>query len=138
MLEPRRLACREGRGQVVIGTRSAIFMPLDNLGLIIVDEEHDLSYKQQDGLRYSARDLALVRGQAAGVPVVLGSATPSLESLHNVTLGRFHRAELSERAGDAKPPSLHLVDVRAQRLNGALSETVVDAAAAAFGRENRC
>lgn len=128
------LACREGRGQVVIGTRSAIFMPLDNLGLIIVDEEHDLSYKQQDGLRYSARDLALVRGQAAGVPVVLGSATPSLESLHNVTLGRFHRAELSERAGDAKPPSLHLVDVRAQRLNGALSETVVDAAAAAFGR----
>ena len=128
------LACREGRGQVVIGTRSAIFMPLANLGLIIVDEEHDLSYKQQDGLRYSARDLALVRGQAAGVPVVLGSATPSLESLYNVSLGRFRRAELSKRAGDAKPPSLHLVDVRAQKLNGALSETVVDAAGAAFGR----
>ncbi len=77
------LAARSGHADIIIGTRSALFTPLKKLGLIIIDEEHDASYKQQEGLRYHARDLALVRARAAHVPIVLGSATPCLESLHN-------------------------------------------------------
>ncbi len=82
-------AAASGRAPVVIGTRSAVFTPMPALGLVVVDEEHDASYKQQDGFRYSARDLAVVRAQRAGVPVVLGSATPSLETLANAAAGRY-------------------------------------------------
>src|SRR5690606_11752693 len=78
-----------GRARVLVGTRSAVFCPLPEAGLLVVDEEHDGSYKQQDGVRYHARDLALVRGSKLGVPVLLGSATPSLESLHNALSGRY-------------------------------------------------
>ena len=97
-----------GAARIVIGTRSAVFTPhARTCALIIVDEEHDSSYKQQDGgFRYSARDLALMRGQMAEVPVVLGSATPSLESLRNVQLGRLTLLQLPERAGSAVPPRL--------------------------------
>ena len=106
-------AARAGTAPVVIGTRSAVFAPLARPGLIVVDEEHDPSYKQQDGFRYSARDLALARAQRHGIPVVLGSATPSLESLERVRSGKARRLELPTRAAGARPPVLRLVDLRA-------------------------
>jgi primosomal protein N' (replication factor Y) len=107
-----------GAARIVIGTRSAVFTPIPGLRLIIVDEEHDSSYKQQDGgFRYSARDLALMRGQLQKLPVVLGSATPSLESLRNVQPGRLTLLRLPERAGSALPPKLSLIDLRAQAVH---------------------
>jgi primosomal protein N' (replication factor Y) len=105
-------AAGSGAAPVVIGTRSAIFAPLAKPGLIVVDEEHDASYKQQEGFRYSARDLALVRAQRLGVPVVLGSATPSLESLGRIQQGRGVLLGLPTRTAGARPPQMHLVDLR--------------------------
>ena len=121
------LAAARGETCVVLGTRSAIFVPLPKAGLIVVDEEHDASYKQQDGLRYSARDLAQVRGKALDVPVVLGSATPSLESLANVESGRYRALHLSSRPGAARLPEFRFIDLRGKRLNGGLSEELVKA-----------
>ncbi|WP_068873680.1 replication restart helicase PriA, partial [Xanthomonas translucens] len=92
-------AAWRGEARVVVGTRSAVFVPLPQAGLIVIDEEHDGSYKQQDGIRYHARDFALVRGKALDVPVLLGSATPSLESLHNAASGRYAHLRLTRRAG---------------------------------------
>src|SRR5690606_30417236 len=106
--------------RVVVGTRSAAFVPLPEAGLIVVDEEHDGSYKQQDGIRYHARDLALVRGKALGVPVVLGSATPSLETLQKAHRGRYAHLRLHERAGDARPPRVRVLDVRKRPLQAGL------------------
>jgi primosomal protein N' (replication factor Y) len=121
-------AAASGAACIVIGTRSAVFAPVPKLALIIVDEEHDSSYKQQDGgFRYSARDLALLRGQLQKVPVVLGSATPSFESLRNVALGRLAHLSLPERAGSAEPPKLALVDMRAQAVNKGLAAQVLQA-----------
>lgn len=108
------LKCRAGDIDVLIGTRSAIFTPFADLGIIIVDEEHDSSYKQQDGLRYSARDIATKRAHALQIPVVLGSATPSLESLHNINRARYQHLLLKDRAGGASLPSYHLIDMRGQ------------------------
>ncbi len=115
------LAARAGEVPLVLGTRSAIFTPLPRLGLIVVDEEHDASFKQQEGLRYSARDVAVVRAHRAGVPILLGSATPSLESLHNSATGRYHHLRLSQRPGAARPPTLGLIDLRRQPLDEGLS-----------------
>ena len=112
---------RTGAAPVVIGTRSAIFTPLLRPGLIVVDEEHDASLKQQDGFRYSARDLAVWRARQLGIPVVLGSATPSLESLLNVEQQRYQQLDLPERTGVARPPGFKLIDVREQRLEDGLS-----------------
>jgi primosomal protein N' (replication factor Y) (superfamily II helicase) len=106
-------AARDGAAPIVIGTRSAIFAPVQRLQLIIVDEEHDTSYKQQEGFRYSARDLAMVRAQRLNIPVVLGSATPSLESLARVQRQSDDLLLLPQRAGNAREPSLHLIDLRA-------------------------
>jgi primosomal protein N' (replication factor Y) len=106
------LAAASGRAPIVLGTRSAVFTPLRDLGLIVVDEEHDPSYKQQDGFRYHARDVAIVRAQRAKVPIVLGSATPSFESLHNARSGRYALLQLPERAGAAALPTVHLLDMR--------------------------
>ena len=104
----------EGRASIVIGTRSAVFSPLARPGLIVVDEEHDASFKQQEGFRYSARDLAIVRAQRLGIPVVLGSATPSLESLHRAQRQPQWVSRLPERAAaNAKPPRMALIDLRA-------------------------
>lgn len=103
---------RAGAAGIILGTRSAIFTPLANPGAIIVDEEHDASYKQQDGFRYSARDLAVLRGQLEKVPVLLGSATPSLESLHNVETGKYRHALLTSRPPGTASESYELVDTR--------------------------
>jgi len=119
-------AAQAGTACVVIGTRLAVFTPLPALGLVIVDEEHDASFKQQDGLRYSARDLALLRAKSRGVPVLLGSATPSLESYANAQAGRYRLLELRERA-DARPPHIRCVDTRRMRLQHGLSATLLDA-----------
>jgi primosomal protein N' (replication factor Y) len=110
---------------LVVGTRSAVFVPLPRLGLILVDEEHDLSFKQQDGFRYSARDLAVRRAQQADCPVVLGSATPSLETMHNARSGRYGLLELPKRAGSALPPELVTLDIRAQPLRAGLSPVLM-------------
>jgi primosomal protein N' (replication factor Y) len=117
-----------GEARLVIGTRSAIFAPVPALGLILVDEEHDASFKQQEGgFRYSARDLALARAHGLGIPVVLGSATPSLETLHNAATGRMTRLSLPERAADARPPRLRLIDLRDERVHAGLATTSVTA-----------
>jgi primosomal protein N' (replication factor Y) len=125
-------AAWRGEARVLVGTRSAVFTPLPEAGLIVVDEEHDASYKQQDGLRYHARDFALVRGRALDVPVLLGSATPSLESLHNARSGRYAHLRLARRAGDAQPPSVRVFDVRKRRLEAGLSQALLDAVRAAL------
>ncbi len=123
-------AAWRGEARVVVGTRSAIFTPLPDAGLVVVDEEHDTSYKQFDGIRYHARDFALVRGKTLGVPVVLGSATPSLETLHNAHAGRYGHLRLTHRAGVAKPPSVRVLDVRKRPLKAGLSPEMLDAVAA--------
>lgn len=115
------LAARDGEADIVIGTRSALFTPLKNPGLIIIDEEHDASYKQQEGLRYHARDLALVRARLEKVPILLGSATPSLESLHNAASGRYGLLRLTQRAGGAQAPKFQRLDVKSLPLDAGLS-----------------
>ncbi|HEV7272046.1 primosomal protein N' [Pseudoxanthomonas sp.] len=118
-------ACLRGEARVIVGTRSAVFTPLPEAGLIVVDEEHDGSYKQQDGIRYHARDFALVRGKALDVPVVLGSATPSLETLHNARSGRYAHLRLSRRAGEAQPPAVRVLDMRKRpQQAGLLADTL--------------
>jgi len=107
------LAAARGEAGIVLGTRLAVLAPMPKLALIVVDEEHDASFKQQEGLRYSARDAAVYRAKLAGCPVVLGTATPSLETWHNSTLGRYERLELPERASPgARLPAVKTVDVR--------------------------
>jgi primosomal protein N' (replication factor Y) len=115
-------AARSGAARLVVGTRSAIFTPLKNPGLIIVDEEHDPSFKQQEGLRYSARDLAIVRAKHLDVPVVLGSATPTLEMLYHCNAGHYQHLELPRRAGGAQPPRLQLVDTIRSPTTDGISE----------------
>lgn len=119
-------AMANGTGRVLIGTRSAVFACLPEAGLIIVDEEHDASYKQQDGFHYHARDVAVVRAKSLNVPIILGSATPSLESLHNVENGRYQSHHLGKRAGAALPPSVKLVDVRKRKLKHGLGQELLD------------
>jgi primosomal protein N' (replication factor Y) (superfamily II helicase) len=127
-------ALSRGEADVLVGTRSAVFCPLPRPGLIVIDEEHDGSYKQQDGVRYSARDFALVRGKALGVPVLLGSATPSLESLAAVQAGRYRHLRLTERAAGASAPAVRVVDVRRRTLQAGLSDELRDAVAACLAR----
>lgn len=119
------LQARAGSAAIIIGTRSAIFTPLRNPGLIIVDEEHDSSFKQQDGFRYSARDLAVMRGQREQVPVLLGTATPSLESLHNALQGRFTHLRLQRRAGDSVPAAMQVIDINNADPQTAFSESAL-------------
>ncbi|MFZ5607545.1 MAG: primosomal protein N' [Pseudomonadota bacterium] len=126
------MAALRGQARVVVGTRSAVFTPLPHAGLIVVDEEHDASYKQFDGIRYHARDFAIVRARALGVPIVLGSATPALETLHNARSGRFSVLRLPRRAGLAQPPSVRVVDVRKRPLQAGLSEQALEAIASAL------
>jgi primosomal protein N' (replication factor Y) len=121
-------AAESGQASLLIGTRLAVFTPLPRLGLIVVDEEHDASLKQQEGLRYSARDLAVLRAKHRQVPVVLGSATPSLESYAKALAGRYRLTQLSGRA-NSPLPSIRCVDTRGLRLRDGLSSELIDALA---------
>jgi len=115
-------ALRSGDRSIAVGARSALFAPLERIGAVVVDEEHDGSYKQSEAPRYHARDLAVVRARAHGAVCVLGSATPSLESWHNVRSGKFLRSELPERVGGGRLPDVHVVDLRKERKRKAARE----------------
>lgn len=114
-----------GHSAILLGTRSAVFTPMQRPGLLILDEEHDSSFKQQEGFRFSARDLAIKRAQALDIPVILGSATPSLESIHNANLGRYQHLKLPIRTGSARLPSILLLDIRKQALAGGLAAGLI-------------
>jgi len=120
-------AARSGAASVLIGTRSAVYSPMPRLGMIIVDEEHDVSFKQQDGFRYHARDVAIKRASLEGVPVVLGSATPALESIHNADEGRYRLLPLPERAGTARSPRVAVLDLRNLKCNEGVSPPLMEA-----------
>jgi primosomal protein N' (replication factor Y) (superfamily II helicase) len=122
------LAAHQGKARIILGTRLAILASLPQLKLIVIDEEHDPSYKQQEGLRYSARDLAVWRAHQLGIPIVLGSATPSLESWHHASSGRYRKLELRERAvRDAVLPTVKLVDLERDRPKDGLSAALLAA-----------
>ncbi|BBL73082.1 primosomal protein N' [Methylomagnum ishizawai] len=131
------LAMQRGEAAILLGTRSAVFMPMRAPGLIVLDEEHDASFKQHDGFRFSARDVAVMRAHLLKIPVVLGSATPSLESLHNVRQGRYQRLHLPERAGGAAPPLFRLLDIRGQRLVEGLSSQLLSEIGQTLGRREQ-
>ncbi len=115
-----------GRARVLVGTRSSVFTPMPDLGLIILDEEHDGSYKQQDGFRYNARDLAVVRARNENCRIVLGSATPSLETLNNINEQRYHVSYLRQRANARPAPSLQLINLCNQKIQEGLSATLIE------------
>jgi primosomal protein N' (replication factor Y) len=130
-------AARSGRARLVIGTRSALFTPMPELGLIVLDEEHDASFKQQDGFRYSARDIAVKRAAELDIPIVLGSATPSLESLNNAVVGRYIRHRLRQRATQAALPRWRVIDMRqSPRVHG-LAAATMDAIAETLARQEQ-
>lgn len=131
------LEAANGSAGILISTRSGIFTPMPQLGLIIVDEEHDASYKQQDSLRYNARDLAIYRARQNHCPIVLGSATPSLESMHNARLGRYTQLHLKQRAGAALPPRMELLDIRQQALRDGLSTELTNRITRHLGQGNQ-
>lgn len=119
-------AAQSGTARIVVGTRLAVFVPMPELGVVIVDEEHDTSFKQSEGLCYSARDVAVVRARQRGIPVVLGSATPALESYYNAQRERYRLLELPERI-NATPPRVHTIDTRAARMDEGLAPPLIEA-----------
>jgi primosomal protein N' (replication factor Y) (superfamily II helicase) len=120
-------AAHSSQARIVIGTRSAVFTSLPRLSLIVVDEEHDASYKQHEGFRYSARDLAVMRARSADVPIILGSATPSLETLENAASGRYVKHLLPQRPGAAQPPRMSLIDLRRHAAEQGISTPAMQA-----------
>ena len=116
---------QESKTRIILGTRSAILAPFKNLGLIVVDEEHDISYKQQEGFRYSARDLAVMRAKNFNIPIILGSATPSLESFNQHVNNKYKYLTLKKRAGNAKLPSMHLIDLNKGHSEDGLSKLLI-------------
>lgn len=131
-------AARLGQRRIVVGTRSALFTPLPDLGLIIVDEEHDSAFKQQDGFRYNARDLAIKRGQLEQAPVVLGSATPTLETLHAATTGRYAHARLASRPDGTRPPIVESIDTRVHTPDEGLTAPLLDAMTQTLAAGHQC
>lgn len=132
------LAMHEQRAQILIGTRMAVFASLPNLQMIVVDEEHDLSYKAGDGVRYSARDLAVKRAQLLDIPIVLGSATPSLETWAHVRSQHYHLLTLSQRAvKEAELPQLVVVNPKEEKTTVGLAQTVVDAISLALEKKEQ-
>ena len=121
------LQMQQGRCRILLGTRSALFTPLPSPGLILLDEEHDSSFKQQEGFRFSARDVAIMRAKGLNIPILLGSATPSLESIENVAQGRYTRLHLSQRAGIATEPVFLILDIRNKKMQEGLSAVLLQA-----------
>jgi primosomal protein N' (replication factor Y) len=138
MTERRRLwkMAAEGEAGLVVGARSALFLPFQDLGLIVVDEEHDTSYKQEEGVLYNARDMAVLRAAVCGCAVVLASATPSLETWANVEAGKYQRLDLGSRFGAAEMPEMRAIDMRAERLPSDrwISETLAAKVSAVVAR----
>jgi len=130
-------AARSGRARLVVGTRSALFTPLPDLGLIVLDEEHDASFKQQDGFRYSARDIAVKRAAELDIPIVLGSATPSLESLNNAAAGRYARHRLRQRATQAALPGWRVIDMRQSSHKHGLASGTLEAIEDTLARDEQ-
>ncbi len=130
-------AAMTGEAKIIIGTRLASLTPFANLGAIIIDEEHDQSYKQQDGFRYSARDLSIYRAHLHGIPIILGSATPSLESLLNVSNGKYKKLTIKERAGKANPPEIKTIDLRNQTTTAGLSHSAIEALKATISKNEQ-
>lgn len=131
------LAAQRGSAAIVIGTRSAVFTPLQRLGLIIVDEEHDGSFKQQDSFRYNARDIAILRARQQNIPILLGSATPSLETLHNAKQGKYHYHQLLKRAGKSRKAAISLIDMATQQVENGLSGTLKQAISQTLARDEQ-
>src|SRR5205809_4206280 len=132
------LGAARGEAGIVLGTRLAVLAPLPKLALIVVDEEHDSSFKQQEGVRYSARDVAVYRAKLAGCPVVLGTATPSLESWYNFRQGRYERLELPQRASPgARLPVVRTVDLRTHKAEQGFTPPVLDAIASRLARREQ-
>jgi primosomal protein N' (replication factor Y) len=125
---------RSGLARLVIGTRSALFLPMPELQMIILDEEHDASFKQQDGFRYSTRDVAVKRAAGLGVPIVLGTATPSLETFGNAASGRYHWHRLRQRATGAVEPRWRVLDLIQQTMKGGISSTAMEAIGETLGK----
>ena len=119
------LKAKNGEAAIVIGTRSSLFTPFKDLGVIVIDEEHDSSYKQQEGWRYHARDLAVWRAHSEQIPIILGSATPALETLYNVRQGKYRQLKLTKRAGNARPAQQHVLDLKGQQLQAGLSPALI-------------
>lgn len=121
--------CYQGKSIIVVGTRSSLFLPFNNLGLIVIDEEHDLSFKQEDKIRYHARDLAIVKSKIEKIPIILSSATPSLETHHNIQVKKFTHLFLSSQFSGLKLPNIKLIDMKNEQLknNQWISQTIVDA-----------
>jgi primosomal protein N' (replication factor Y) len=131
------MQAKTGQARIIMGTRSAIFTPLQSPGLIILDEEHDQSYKQQEGFRYSARDLAVIRAHQENIPIILGSATPSLESLNNCDNQRYKHLVLSTRAGSAVQPDWRIVDLKAERVESGLAPSTMAAIGTALSNKQQ-
>ena len=131
------LGASRGLVDIIIGTRSSVFLPMKNLGIIVIDEEHDLSFKQTDKFRYSARDMALYRAKLEKVPVVLASATPSLETLKNTEEGKYQLLKLNQRATGASLPTFHAVDLRGKELNEGLSNELLEATKSELSNGNQ-
>ncbi len=131
------LAANTGSAQIVVGTRSAVFLPFKNLGLIVVDEEHDLSLKQQEGFLYHARDVAIYRAKQTSIPIILGSATPSFESQYNVNTGRYQKLVLSKRARRTKIPEVKLIDLRSKAVSDGLSNELLQAIEGELGQQQQ-
>ncbi len=131
------LGASRGLVDIIIGTRSSVFLPMKNLGIIVIDEEHDLSFKQTDKFRYSARDMALYRAKLEKVPVVLASATPSLETLKNTEEGKYQLLKLNKRATGASLPTFHAVDLRGKELNEGLSNELLEATKSELSNGNQ-
>ena len=131
------LAARNGDAAVIIGTRSAVWTPLKSPGIYVVDEEHDPSYKQDSGFRYSAKDIAVVRGKFDDVPVVLGSATPSLETIKNISSRKYTRQRLPSRASGAETPEIRFINLRNKPVYGAVSKALLDEIAATLEKNNQ-